>query len=260
MTEPKLAVYRAIAAVMAELGKQGIAKSRQATGSGANFKFRGIDQVYEALNPLLAQHNLLILPRVVNRSIAERTSSKGNPLFYTVLTVEFDFVSAEDGSMHTIVTIGEAMDSGDKSSSKCVSIAYKYACFIAFCIPVDADMTEDPDAEVHTVQAKGNAGGAGGAGATTIKPAVISEDEANTNYRDAVNRAEKCTTIAGVKAVWETEIKWDRIPTPWHDRLKKELRDIMAEIKKAAPKPAPAVAPKFDEDDSLPFPPENERL
>jgi len=39
------------------------------------------------------------------------------------------------------------MDSGDKASNKAMSIAYKYACFQAFCIPIEAD----PDAEVYEV-------------------------------------------------------------------------------------------------------------
>ena len=57
----------------------------------------------------------------------------GGALFYTTVDAEFDFVSAVDGSKHTAATIGEAMDSGDKSTNKAMSIAYKYAVFLTFC-------------------------------------------------------------------------------------------------------------------------------
>lgn len=63
---------------------------------------------------------------------------------------DFDFVSTEDGSIHTVTTYGEAMDSGDKATNKAMSIAYKYAAFQAFCIPTE-ETAVDPDAEVHQV-------------------------------------------------------------------------------------------------------------
>ena len=50
-------------------------------------------------------------------------------MFYVTVRAEFDFVSTEDGSIHTVVTYGEAMDSGDKATNKAMSIAYKYAAF-----------------------------------------------------------------------------------------------------------------------------------
>jgi hypothetical protein len=111
--------------------------------------FRGIDAVYGALSPLLAQYKLCVLPRVVERTVSEQQSKNGGILFYTTLKVEFDFVSAEDGSKHTVCTVGEAMDSGDKSSNKAMSAAYKYACFQAFCIPTEGD--NDADAHTHEV-------------------------------------------------------------------------------------------------------------
>lgn len=144
------AVYGAIVRVMAALAKEGISKDRKATGSGASFAFRGIDDVYNALAGILVESRLCVLPRVVSREQVERTSKSGGNLYYTTLTVEYDLVSAEDGSRHTIRTVGEAMDSGDKSSNKGMSAAYKYACVQAFCIPTEGD--NDPDATVHEVR------------------------------------------------------------------------------------------------------------
>ncbi len=142
-------VYAAIADVMAKLAKVGIGKDRSNTQQG--YKFRGIDDVYNALASHLAEARLLILPRVLSRIVTERVTQKGGVLFYVVLDVEFDFVSAIDGSKHTVQVCGEAMDSGDKATNKAMSAAYKYACMEAFCIPTEGD--NDADATTHEVKA-----------------------------------------------------------------------------------------------------------
>lgn len=138
-------VYSAICAVQADLAKEGITKSRRNQQQGYNF--RGIDDVYNVLSPLLARHGLCILPRVLSRDCVERTTAKGGILFYVNVDVEFDFVAAEDGSKHTVRTSGEAMDSGDKATNKAMSAAYKYAAFQAFAIPTEGD--NDADATTH---------------------------------------------------------------------------------------------------------------
>ncbi len=137
-------VYKAITAVMAVMAREGISKGRNNAQQG--YKFRGIDDVYNALSSQLAAQNLCMLPRVVAREHVERTAKSGGSLNYTILEVEFDFVSSIDGSKHTIRTVGEAMDSADKSSNKAMSAATKYACLVAFQIPTEGDN----DADAHT--------------------------------------------------------------------------------------------------------------
>lgn len=140
-------VYKAINAVQADLSIEGIAKNRR-NSQGAGYNFRGIDEVYNAVSPLLAKHGLVIMPRMMTRTCEERQSKAGGALFYVTVEAEFDFVSALDGSMHTARTFGEAMDSGDKATNKAMSAAYKYAAFQAFAIPTEGDN----DADAHTPQ------------------------------------------------------------------------------------------------------------
>lgn len=140
-------VYEAIAKITAEMSKDGIAKDRRNQQQG--YSFRGIDDVYNALSPMLAEHKLCILPRIISRELVERQTSKGGALFYVTVEAEFDFVSAEDGSKHTIKTFGEAMDSADKATNKAMSAAYKYAAMQAFCIPTEGD--NDADGTTHEV-------------------------------------------------------------------------------------------------------------
>lgn len=142
-------VYAAISGVASALAEQGIRKEKK-QGSQVNYAFRGIDDIYNALAPELVKNKLLILPRYTERSCVERTSKSGGALFYITVRGDFDFVSTEDGSVHTITTYGEAMDSGDKATNKAMSIAYKYAAFQAFCIPTE-ETAIDADSEVHHV-------------------------------------------------------------------------------------------------------------
>lgn len=137
-------VYKAITAVMAEIGTIGISKDKRAQ----SFNFRGIDDVLNALNPILSKNNLVLLPRVQERDSVERVTKSGSAIFYVTIKVEFDFVSAIDGTKHTVSTYGEAMDSSDKATNKAMSAAYKYACFQAFCIPTEV---EDADEILHEV-------------------------------------------------------------------------------------------------------------
>jgi hypothetical protein len=104
---------------------------------------------------MLSANNLCILPCVLERQCEERATKNGGALFYVTVKVRFDFVSAEDGSKHEVVTFGEAMDSGDKATNKAMSAAYKYAAMQAFCIPTEGD--NDADSTTHDVAPKGHA-------------------------------------------------------------------------------------------------------
>lgn len=142
------AVYAAIAAVMEDVGREGIAKERKNQQQGYNF--RGIDDVYNALAPILARHHLIIVPRVMSREKTERETKSGSVLFYVVVHVEFDIVCPVDGSKITASTYGEAMDSADKATNKAMSAAYKYMAMQTFCIPTEGD--NDADASHHEVR------------------------------------------------------------------------------------------------------------
>jgi hypothetical protein len=148
-------VYQKIAEVQGELSKVGIAKNRRNSQQGYNF--RGIDEVYAALSPLLASHGLIIVPRILERECVEGQTRKGDPLFRVTVRAEFDFIAAEDGSIHTAATFGEAMDSADKATNKAMSAAYKYAAFMTFAIPTEGDN----DADAHTPEAASTRGSGG---------------------------------------------------------------------------------------------------
>ena len=139
-----MSIFEAMAKAMSEI--EAIGKDK--TNSQQGFKYRGIDQVYNALNPILAKNGIFTLPKVINSEREERTNAKGTTLFYSRITMEYTFVS-KDGSSVSCTAIGEGMDSGDKATNKAMAIAHKYALLQTFCIPTE-DMP-DTDSEVHEV-------------------------------------------------------------------------------------------------------------
>ena len=133
-------IYESITKIMEEVpavGKEQVNKQQ-------GFKFRGIDDVMNALQPLLAKNKVFIVPEILEQTREERTTTKGGNLIYSICKIKYKFY-AEDGSSIEAITIGEGMDSGDKATNKAMAIAMKYALFQVFCIPTEE--MKDPDAE-----------------------------------------------------------------------------------------------------------------
>ena len=133
-------IYESITAIMQEIPAIGKEKKNQQQG----FKYRGIDDVMNALQPILAKHKVFVVPEVLEQTREERVTGKGTTLLYSLMKIKYTFY-AEDGTSIYAVVIGEGMDSGDKASNKAMAIALKYAFFQVFCIPTEE--MKDPDAE-----------------------------------------------------------------------------------------------------------------
>lgn len=133
-------IYGAICKIIEEMNPISKDKKNQQQG----FAYRGIDDVMNTLKPLLAKHKVFVTPEIMEQRREERQTSKGGNLIYSICTMKYTFYT-DDGSHVSAVVIGEGMDSGDKSTNKAMSIAFKYACFQVFCIPTDE--MKDPDAE-----------------------------------------------------------------------------------------------------------------
>lgn len=136
-------VYAQMSAAMADFAKAGLAKTRE--NKAQHFHFRGVDELMNLAAPILVAHKLLVLPRVLSRTVEARTTKSDTLMFNVALDVEFAFVSATDGSLHVVRVAGEAQDSGDKATNKAMAAAFKYALFQSFCIPLEGG-GEDADA------------------------------------------------------------------------------------------------------------------
>lgn len=134
-------VYTAINAVTAEFARAGIAKSH--LNEADDYRYRSIDDLLDRLAPLLAQHRLCVLPRVLDRTVTERSDEAQRLLVHVTLRVRFKLVSVDDGSSHSIEAFGEALDPSDKATAKAMSAAFKSAMVQTFCIPIAG--SEDAD-------------------------------------------------------------------------------------------------------------------
>lgn len=142
-------IYESITKIMEEIPAIGKEKTNKTQG----FKYRGIDDVMNALQPLLAKNKVFIVPHILEQTREERQSSKGGNLIYSICKIKYMFY-AEDGTYIEAITIGEGMDSGDKATNKAMAIAMKYALFQVFCIPTEEMAKNDPDIESPEVLAK----------------------------------------------------------------------------------------------------------
>ena len=139
-------IYELIGKAIGKIGAIGKDKTSKDRSGAEQFKYRGIDQVYNALNPVMAELGIFFTPEVLDQKREEKITRSGAVLTYTILTMRFT-AYAPDGSNVQMTVVGEAMDSGDKSTNKAMSVAMKYAMFQLFCIPTEE--MKDPDADVY---------------------------------------------------------------------------------------------------------------
>jgi hypothetical protein len=142
-------VYVAMVAVKAAISKTGISKTKDGPREHGSYKFRGIDDVYNALCEIEAQNNLMALPRIKSERVEYQTNAKGNLQTHVHLTMVVEFTSSVDGSKAYAEALGEGIDSGDKASSKAQSTAMKVAHLEAYKIPTEG---LSPDIEDEATQ------------------------------------------------------------------------------------------------------------
>ena len=138
--EEKKNIYETIIEIMREVPEIG----KDKTNKTQNFKYRGIDDVMNALNPLMSKYGLFIAPKVIEKQREERTTKTGSLMTITILTIQYTFYAA-DGSAIDVIIVGEGMDTADKSTNKAMAIGMKYALFQVFCIPTEEMSLDDPD-------------------------------------------------------------------------------------------------------------------
>lgn len=140
-------IWTAMSAVRAELCVAGIGKDQYNKVQG--FAFRGIDDMYNAVSGILAKHG--VAPSVANiRILGEghsvRPTKNGSAYHMAVLaTVAFENGPKPHQRMNHDV-LAEAADSGDKVSSKVMSMIMKYALLTALTIPTQG-ASDDADGD-----------------------------------------------------------------------------------------------------------------
>ena len=136
---PILLVNENICKIIAELEPI----KKESTNKKQGWKFRSIDQVYNALKPLLAKYQLFIRPVDVDIIKHEKVKAKSGSDGYHNITIYTFRIEAIDGSYVDCKAIGECIDFGDKAIGKSASYAMKNMIFQTFCVATEDQ--EDPD-------------------------------------------------------------------------------------------------------------------
>ncbi len=133
-------VYEAVAAITAEIGAIAKGSTSGRGGDQWSYSYRGIDDVMNALHPLLAKHQVTIVPRCVDTDHVELQRSER----LTIARYEYD-VYGPDGSMFTGAVTAEGVGQRDKSAVIASSYAWRTFVTLLFCIPTEdlSDPEED---------------------------------------------------------------------------------------------------------------------
>jgi ERF superfamily len=149
-------IHKAMVAIAKEIAAEGIGKSRKNVQQGYNF--RGVDEVMNTFSPILSKNSVYVIPKYHNRQFFERTTMKGGVLFYVLVEGEFTFMHEDGSSIIVGPFFGEAMDSADKATNKAMAVAYKYAMFQTFCVPLEGVTGGDADLQTPEIRPADHAG------------------------------------------------------------------------------------------------------
>lgn len=138
---------------MADIFKDVTAIEKAGVNRDQGFKFRGIEDVMNGLHEAFKNHGVFILTEILKHECNAFETKRGTKGYHHQSWVKFRFVTV-DGSECSVVSLGEAMDYGDKGATKTISISLKYALTTMFLIPTKEAAAEDPDAQSHEVAAK----------------------------------------------------------------------------------------------------------
>jgi hypothetical protein len=215
--EPKK-IYEALNSIMSAI--EPIAKNKRNTQQ--NYNFRGVDDVYAVLNPMLVANKVVITFETLSHQLNQFESKSGGALFRAIVEVKYILVHTEDNSSIEVIIFGEGMDSGDKATPKAYSVAYKYMAFQLFCIPVDtvADVENDHH-EVTPTQNKP---------ATPKKPEP--EKWLNKADKNGVITPEWANMLKGIEMGTVTSLKQLR---EFYKVAKKEAEEIEIILKNIQP-------------------------
>ena len=151
-------IFELIPLIGKEIGP--IAKDRTAPEGAGGYKFRGIDDMYNVIQPLMAKHGVFCAPEVLASESERYAKDTGKASFRVTVRVRHRFY-ASDGSYIDSTTIGEGLDSSDKASLKAMSSAMKSAFIETFSIPTKemSDLvSEDAPAGPRLAQTVGKKG------------------------------------------------------------------------------------------------------
>lgn len=134
---------------------QFIAKGKSVTAGPARYNFRGIDDILNAVGPVLRKHGVSVIPTGVRPEFSVVTTQGANgsrSMNYCRSVGQFTIFGPRGD---TIVgeALGEGFDPGDKSGSKASSVSLRTFYIQALAIPTDQPALDPEYGEQHELAA-----------------------------------------------------------------------------------------------------------
>ena len=136
-------IYQAMNAVMLAVGY--VQKSGRASFGRTNYTYAGEGDLISALRPACVEHGIIIHPFSIQQMHQDSyDTSSGATMNRTAVVITYRFAHAHSDTHFDVTVAGEGADTGDKSSNKAMTGAFKYALRQAFMI----ETGDDPDKDI----------------------------------------------------------------------------------------------------------------
>ncbi|MEN6581660.1 MAG: ERF family protein [Armatimonadota bacterium] len=127
-----------------------LSKDKQVQGGG-NYAYLSEEKIVSALHNACTECGLVFAP--LSMEILENredTTRNGGILHCTRILVTYQAIDKDDGDNMIIQALGEGSDSGDKTLSKCMTSAYKYALRQTFMITTGKEEADQEASQEST--------------------------------------------------------------------------------------------------------------
>ncbi len=143
MTTERVKLAEKLARIMATV------KPLPKEGSNPQYKFVTVGQMLDLLRPEMAKAGIAILPKVLSVEYVDAGQTQGGA-HKTACHMLAEFTLTDGAESLTVVSAGEAIDSGDKAATKAFTAAQKQALSKLFMISADEDNDNDAADEQRT--------------------------------------------------------------------------------------------------------------
>ncbi|MGD6750950.1 ERF family protein [Streptomyces sp. BH105] len=120
-----------------------IGKGELYNQSGTRFNFRGVDTVVNVFGPVTLKHGINVMSSKVEASYGEKLTKSGSKMRECSVLVTWTIMGPM-GDTLTLQTMGEALDTADKATTKAQSVALR-TLLLGFGLTPTHD--KDPDAD-----------------------------------------------------------------------------------------------------------------
>lgn len=120
-----------------------IGKGELYNALGTKFNFRGVDTVVNVFGPVTLKHGVNVMSSKVEATYGEKTTKNGGKMRECSVLVTWTIMGPM-GDTLTLQTMGEALDTADKSTTKAQSVALR-TLLLGFGLTPTHD--KDPDAD-----------------------------------------------------------------------------------------------------------------